>query len=487
VAKSQFPIDGKMGKEWKITSPFGWRIHPIEKYKKHHNGVDIWGPASKIYCEAWHDGRVIAAGTSKLKNKDGSLGGVGWYVDVRSKVDGKLYVARYAHMVPNSLKVKKGQLVKAGDVLGIMGTSGASTGKHLHFEICEGKTHKWTSDGKGFVNPLEFIKLVMKQEKMKADAPKATPSNAPITEMPLDHEAVAQAAPVEEAPIKAPAKVAAKPVTYKVVSGDTLGKIAARFGTTTKELMSLNKISNANLIRIGQTLTITSTSKAPAVKPKPVAQHATPALAPAAKKTSAPKPEDNSELHPMLAKKGIKPGTVEAVLALAKHFVDLKYVEGPKKDTIFGKFMGLNYAPWCASFVSYVFNKSGSGSLVKGVQTAKGYVGCTAGINGLKTKKGFKSVPLAQAQPGDIIFFDWQNDNDPDHTGIVLKNNPKKKIVTCYEGNTSAGPGSQSNGGGVYKRDRAYGLVHVVIRPVYKKTSDPKPATPSATGTNPTA
>jgi murein DD-endopeptidase MepM/ murein hydrolase activator NlpD len=70
MAKPQMPLDGKFGKAWKVTSPFGWRIHPIEKYKKHHNGVDLWGPAKKIYNEAWHDGKVIAAGTSALKNPD---------------------------------------------------------------------------------------------------------------------------------------------------------------------------------------------------------------------------------------------------------------------------------------------------------------------------------------------------------------------------------------------------------------------------------
>jgi murein DD-endopeptidase MepM/ murein hydrolase activator NlpD len=155
--KPQWPIDGKKGKDWKITSPFGIRIHPIEKIRKSHNGVDIWGPKPKIWIESWHDGKVIAAGTSKLKLADGSLGGVGWYVDVRSKINGKYYVARYAHMVENSLTVVKGERVKAGQRLGIMGTTGASTGKHLHFEICKGSVHRWTLDGSGFVDPMKFV------------------------------------------------------------------------------------------------------------------------------------------------------------------------------------------------------------------------------------------------------------------------------------------------------------------------------------------
>jgi len=65
MAKAQFPIDGKQGKAWKITSPFGWRVHPIEKIKKHHNGDDLWGPAEKIFCEAWHDvAKLTVSGTS---------------------------------------------------------------------------------------------------------------------------------------------------------------------------------------------------------------------------------------------------------------------------------------------------------------------------------------------------------------------------------------------------------------------------------------
>jgi cell wall-associated NlpC family hydrolase len=387
MAKAQFPIDGKMGKEWKITSPFGWRVHPIEKIKKHHNGDDIWGPHPKILIEAWHDGTVVAAGTSKLKNADGSLGGVGWYVDIRSKINGKWYLSRYAHMVENSLKVKKGQKVEAGTVLGIMGNTGASAGRHLHFEINEGKVWKWTADGKGFVNPIAFVKSVIAQEKIVGETHQATPITAPVTQAPINHEEVGAA----------PAKVTPK-------------------------------------------------------------------------KTEAKSPSSVSDLHPFIEKSGVTPGTPEAVLALAKFFVDKNYVEGPKKDTIFGKYMGLNFAPWCASFVSYIFQKSGSANVVRNTQTAKGFVGCTAGINGLK-KKGFEPVKVTEALPGDIIFFDWEKDKDPDHVGIVLKTNPKKKTITCYEGNTTNGMGgSQSNGGGCFKRDRRYDQVHIVIRPKFKGT-----------------
>lgn len=197
MAKPQYPIDGKQGKAWKVTSPFGWRIHPIEKYKKHHNGNDIWGPNPKIYIEAWHDGIVNAAGTSKLKNPDGSLGGVGWYVDIRSKINGKWYTTRYAHMVENSLKVKKGQKVEAGTILGIMGNTGASAGRHLHFEICKGKVLRWTSDGSGYLDPLKFVKATIEAYDLNKEAPLPTPEDAPVLPAPI-HEPIKAKATLQQ-------------------------------------------------------------------------------------------------------------------------------------------------------------------------------------------------------------------------------------------------------------------------------------------------
>ena len=185
--RPQMPLDGKFGKDWKVTSPFGWRIHPIEKYKKHHNGVDLWGPKAKIWNEAWHRGKVIAAGTSKLKNKDGTLGGVGWFVDIRSKINGEFYVTRYAHMVENSLTVKVGQIVEPGTRLGIMGNTGASAGRHLHFEINKGRVHRWTSDGKGFVDPLKFVRNTIEKWDLAQSIPQATVDTGEVLPAPT-HE-----------------------------------------------------------------------------------------------------------------------------------------------------------------------------------------------------------------------------------------------------------------------------------------------------------
>jgi hypothetical protein len=221
MAKAQYPLDGKLGKQYKVTSNFGWRVHPIEKRKKHHNGVDLWGAAEPLYIESWYDGVVIAAGTSKQKLANGAVGGVGWYVDVRSKINGKWYVARYAHMVPKSLKVKNGQKVEAGTILGKMGTSGASTGKHLHFEIVEGKVHRWDPNGKGFLDPMKFVKNTIEQEKLIADAPKATAQDAPVAPAPVHGKAAQPDAKPATAPAKAPASAAGsvKAIAREVISG----------------------------------------------------------------------------------------------------------------------------------------------------------------------------------------------------------------------------------------------------------------------------
>ncbi len=180
----QFPVDGEPNKAWKVTSPFGWRIHPTSGQKSHHNGVDIWA-APNVYNEAFAKGVVLFAGPSKTRKADGSVGGFGHHVIIRHNIDGELYTSVYAHMTEGTLKVKKGDKVVAGTVLGRMGASGDVTGKHLHFEICKGKNYRWSSDGSGFVDPMAFIKALVAKQKAVADAVKATPADAPVSPVPV--------------------------------------------------------------------------------------------------------------------------------------------------------------------------------------------------------------------------------------------------------------------------------------------------------------
>jgi murein DD-endopeptidase MepM/ murein hydrolase activator NlpD len=81
MAKAQFPIDGKLGKDFKVTSYMGMRIHPVTHQKKHHNGTDIWSPHEPCIIEAPYDGKVLEA-----KKSTAAGGGFGNYVILLHKM-----------------------------------------------------------------------------------------------------------------------------------------------------------------------------------------------------------------------------------------------------------------------------------------------------------------------------------------------------------------------------------------------------------------
>lgn len=107
-----------------------------------HNGVDLTGNPSVDdgydYIVAIADGKVVTAAYS--------TSGAGYYV----KLDhGNGVYTRYMHMKKGSLKVKAGELVKKGQVLGYMGETGNVTGRHLHFDVCVNGV---------MVDPLPYLK-----------------------------------------------------------------------------------------------------------------------------------------------------------------------------------------------------------------------------------------------------------------------------------------------------------------------------------------
>jgi len=110
------PIDGG-----RVSSNYGYRIHPIKKVRKFHSGIDIAAPLG-TNCRAIGKGTVIFAGW---------CGGYGRLVKI--KYDNG-YVAYYAHL-KDYAGMKPGKRVKPGDVVGHVNSSGYSTGNHLHFEI----------------------------------------------------------------------------------------------------------------------------------------------------------------------------------------------------------------------------------------------------------------------------------------------------------------------------------------------------------------
>lgn len=164
--------------------------------------------------------------------------------------------------------------------------------------------------------------------------------------------------------------------------------------------------------------------------------------------------------------------TAAQVIAEAKKHVG--YVEGARKDNMFGKWYGMNGAPWCAMFASYCIAKAGGVSLIKGAQNDRGFASCGSGIKFFKAKKAWFHV--VEAQPGDLAFFDWEHDGEQDHVGIVVSNDPKTKTIKTIEGNTS--DKSHSNGGTVQAKTRNYSVIMGVGRPAYAKAAT-APAAPA--------
>ena len=112
------PVQGR------LSSPFGWRIHPKFKSRKFHNGIDIAAPMGTP-IKAANAGKVIFSGW---------YGGYGRVVILdHGQVNGVPTTTLYAHM--SRQKVVVGQSVVRGQTIGLVGSTGYSTGPHLHFEV----------------------------------------------------------------------------------------------------------------------------------------------------------------------------------------------------------------------------------------------------------------------------------------------------------------------------------------------------------------
>lgn len=118
-----------------VTSKFGTRLDPFIKTPREHHGVDLVGSyMAKIYAPA--AGKVVFAGVK---------GGYGKAVIIEHEHNMKTV---YGHL--NSYNVKIGDVVRRGDIIGVQGNTGRSTGQHLHYEILRGNQR---------YNPLEFVRI----------------------------------------------------------------------------------------------------------------------------------------------------------------------------------------------------------------------------------------------------------------------------------------------------------------------------------------
>ena len=127
----QFPLASYT----RVSDPYGWRIHPILKVKQFHNGIDLAAPkGTAIY--AAYNGVVVAAAYSPT---------MGNYVMIDH--GDNLYTI---YMHASTLKVQANAVVSKGDTIALVGSTGRSTGNHLHFSV--------RKDGE-YVSPLDYITL----------------------------------------------------------------------------------------------------------------------------------------------------------------------------------------------------------------------------------------------------------------------------------------------------------------------------------------
>ncbi len=131
---SSLPLGIPVGVPYRLTSNYGVRVDPFNKRPGWHNGIDM---------AAYHGAPIVAAGPGVVSYA-GPRAGYGRLVEIDH---GHGFKSRYGHL--SGTTVKKGDTVEVGDLVGKMGTTGRSTGDHLHFEV-------WFN-GKPY-DPIEFLK-----------------------------------------------------------------------------------------------------------------------------------------------------------------------------------------------------------------------------------------------------------------------------------------------------------------------------------------
>lgn len=202
---------------FKKTSDYGWR------HRRMHRGVDLGYPVGTPVAAAW-DGMVRIS-------KGSNTGGYGNLVVIRHDNGLETY---YAHL--SRRLVNPGQIVKAGDIIGLGGNTGRSYGSHLHFEI------RYLGVD---INPnrlVDFDNFTLKFDTMYVSGYSVSTPN------PTPQQIQQQQQPQQ-------AKPAPKAVYYKVRRGDTLGRIAQKYHTSVSKIKKLNHL-RSDFIRDGQRLRV---------------------------------------------------------------------------------------------------------------------------------------------------------------------------------------------------------------------------------------
>lgn len=136
----------------RMASGYGWRIDPVYKTKKMHSGMDFTADKGT---------EVYATGDGVVEEVERKVWGYGLCIVINH---GYGYKTRYAHL--SKFKVRKGQKVKRGDLIGLVGSTGKSTGPHLHYEVEKnGKKLNPIGFYHSDLTPEQYEKLLEMSEK----------------------------------------------------------------------------------------------------------------------------------------------------------------------------------------------------------------------------------------------------------------------------------------------------------------------------------
>ena len=199
-----------------VVSSYGWR------HRRMHHGIDL---------KLTTGDTVFAAFDGKIRYSDYNYGGYGNLVVMRHFSGLETY---YGHL--SALFVDPNEYVKAGDPIGLGGSTGRSSGPHLHFEVRymgSAVNPEFLIDFK--TGALREPNVLLHQGKWAYHKPKAASLST------ADNEVLHEAPPAPSA-------------VYRVKSGDTLYSIAKRNGTTVQELCRVNGIGERRPIYAGQRL-----------------------------------------------------------------------------------------------------------------------------------------------------------------------------------------------------------------------------------------
>lgn len=220
-----------MPQKGRITSRWGYR------HGRHHQGIDISLPTgTPLY--AVFDGKVRVSKSVR--------GGYGNMVIVRHNNG---LETLYGHM--SRRDVKPGDIVRAGEVIGLSGNTGHSTGPHLHFET---RYRGLVFDPQRIVNfeTGELRQRIMVLKRRYFDASSRYDQNFDEEFLLVEDDARA----LEEKKKKDEEEARKAMVYYKVRSGDNLSSIARKYHTTVNNICRLNNIKSTSILKVGRTLRV---------------------------------------------------------------------------------------------------------------------------------------------------------------------------------------------------------------------------------------